>query len=113
MTNESTPPQTVGSNDGLGPLPARWYCINSRGVATLCVNERDAKSNAANCDKMYPAYAPHRAVLLGDVSAERGRCTALAADFQEYLYRIAAQVPFDHAEWAQQRGAALLAALRA
>lgn len=73
MKNEP-PPREVGSNLLLGQLPARWYCINSRGVATLCVDESDAKANAANCDKLYPAYAPHRAVLLGDVAAERERC---------------------------------------
>lgn len=77
MTNESTPPQTVGSNLRLGQLPARWYCVNRLGVATLCVDESDAKANAANCDNMYPAYAPHRAVLLGDVSAEREQSASL------------------------------------
>lgn len=46
------------------------------------------------------------------VAAERERRHALAADFSEYLYRVQSQVPFDHAEWARQRGEALLAALK-
>lgn len=47
------------------------------------------------------------------VAAERERRTSLAADFAEYLYRTAAQVPFEHAAWASERGAALLEALKA
>lgn len=64
-------------------------------------------------DGMWVMYDDAQVAIAAAVAAERERRTALAADFQEYLYRIAAQVPFDHAEWAQQRGAALLAALRA
>jgi hypothetical protein len=38
----------------------------------------------------------------------QGRDTGLAADFSEFLYRVASQVPFEHATWANERGAALL-----
>lgn len=48
-----------------------------------------------------------------NLAAERERRAALAADFAEYLYRVASQVPLEHAAWAQARGAALLAALKA
>ncbi len=53
----------------LGPLPDRWFCVNRIGVALLCADKKDAEINALNCDAAYPAYAPHRVVLLGDVSA--------------------------------------------
>lgn len=36
----------------------------------------------------------------------------LATDFQEYLYRVSSQVPFEHAQWAKERGDALLAELK-
>ena len=36
----------------------------------------------------------------------------LIADFAEYLYRTASQVPFEHATWARERGQALLNALK-
>lgn len=48
-----------------------------------------------------------------DAQVLRERIDALAADMREYLYRVAAQVPFEHAQWAQERGAALIAALQA
>lgn len=37
----------------------------------------------------------------------------LAEDFREYLYRVASQVPMEHAKWARERGEALLSALKA
>ena len=36
----------------------------------------------------------------------------LAADLQEFIYRCASQVPFEHAAWANERGSALLAAVK-
>jgi hypothetical protein len=36
----------------------------------------------------------------------------LIADFQEFLYRAASQVPFEHANWANERGTALMAQLK-
>ena len=38
--------------------------------------------------------------------------SALIADFQEFIYRTVSQVPFEHAEWANQKGQALMAALK-
>jgi len=59
------------------PVPARWYCMASNGLATLCANEHDARTMAEECDASWPKNAPHRAVLLGDVSAERERCAMI------------------------------------
>lgn len=53
-----------------------------------------------------------RAYAAEAVRVERARIEALAADFQEYLYRTASQVPFEHSGWAAERGSALLAALK-
>ena len=57
------------------------------------------------------SFADAIAALAAD--AERDRRRALAVDFREYLYRVSSQVPFEHAQWAHERGEALLAALRA
>lgn len=54
-----------------------------------------------------------RAYAAAAVQAERERRMALAEDLHEYLHRVSSQVPMEHAAWAQERGAALLAALRA
>ena len=35
---------------------------------------------------------------------------ALVSDFSEYHYRVSAQVPFEQAEWATQKSAAILKA---
>jgi hypothetical protein len=37
---------------------------------------------------------------------------AIATDLQEYLYRVSSQVPFEHAQWANERGAALLGQIK-
>ena len=58
-------------------MTPRWYCVSKDGMATLCHDETDALATAIACDRMYPAQAPHRAVLLGDVLAERERCAKL------------------------------------
>lgn len=67
-------------NAVLGPLPARWYCVSADGIATLCKDEEDARANARHCDLAWPKGAPHRAVLLGDVDAERERCARVCDD---------------------------------
>ena len=50
----------------------RWYCVNKIGMATLCLNEKDADKTAARCDTYYMQYAPHRAVQLIDVAEVAG-----------------------------------------
>lgn len=63
-----------GSNDLLGQASeARWYCLDRDGVAMLCKDEEDARAQVVENDDCWPQRAPHRAVLLGDVAAERER----------------------------------------
>jgi len=40
-------------------------------------NEQDARTMSEECDASWPKNAPHRAVLLGDVAAERERCAMI------------------------------------
>ena len=56
---------------------SRWYCMASNGLATLCANEQDARTMAEKSDLSWPQNAPHRAVLLGDVAAEREKCAMI------------------------------------
>ena len=60
---------------------ARWYCVSRDWIATLCVDEEDARANAAHCDQAWPAGGPHRAVQMVDsahvtdlLAAERDMC---------------------------------------
>ena len=48
---------------------ARWYCLDRDGVAMLCKDEADARAQVIENDDCWPGRAPHRAALLGDVSA--------------------------------------------
>ena len=48
---------------------ARWYCLDRDGVAMLCKDEADARAQVIEHDDCWPRRAPHRAALLGDVSA--------------------------------------------
>ncbi len=58
-------------------MTPRWYCVSALGLATLCHDETDAREEARLQDRNYLTQAPHRAVLLGDVLAERERCAKL------------------------------------
>jgi len=42
----------------------RWYCIDKTGMATLCVDEDDAKQNAKLAEQDWPRNGPYRAVRL-------------------------------------------------
>ncbi len=78
MTKDQTDPRHDGQaaeplalllNDQLGQASeARWYCLDRDGVAMLCKDEEDARAQAIENDDCWPGRAPHRAVLLGDVS---------------------------------------------
>lgn len=48
-----------------------WYCVDNSGVAMLCCDEDDARRSAVELAEQYPHRRPYRAVLLGDVAAER------------------------------------------
>ena len=37
----------------------RWYVIDKRGFATLCLNWEDARNTAREADQAYPDNAPH------------------------------------------------------
>ena len=49
-------------------MTARWYCVSSDGLATLCKGQEDAKNIAMNCNVLYPKDSPHRAMRLVDAS---------------------------------------------
>ncbi len=88
MSNENTPQDECHRPAVGGPVErmvrpgaeAHWYCLASNGIATLCVDMADAVNTAKMCDEQYPKYAPHRAVMLGDVAAERERCAKLCEE---------------------------------
>jgi len=42
----------------------RWYCLDIKGIATLCADENDAKQTAKEADMDYPKNGPHKAVQL-------------------------------------------------
>jgi hypothetical protein len=44
----------------------RWYCIGKNGMATLCVDENDAKQSAKLAEQSWPRNAPYRAAQLCD-----------------------------------------------
>jgi len=44
----------------------RWYMVTKDGAATLCVDEQDARDEAARADQEWLRHAPHRAVQLVD-----------------------------------------------
>ena len=46
----------------------RWYMVTKDGAATLCVDEQDARDEAARADQEWPRNAPHRAVQLVEAS---------------------------------------------
>jgi len=79
MTEDTTKP--APSEPVAGPVQrpvrpaaeARWYCLDRDGVAMLCKDEEDARAQVIENDACWPGRAPHRAVLLGDVAAERER----------------------------------------
>ena len=71
------------SQHNLPELPARWYSVDSAGAATLCVDESDATRQAEQNNKMYPRFAPHRAVKLSALS-EQGAGEAVATAWAVY-----------------------------
>ena len=74
MTEDTTTP--APSEPVAGPVQrklgqaaeARWYCLDRDGVAMLCKDKADAQAQAVENDDCWPGRAPHRAVLLGDVT---------------------------------------------
>ena len=69
-------PGIVLSSDRLGLVPERWYCVGGIGMAMLCVSMADALGEAEKQQRDYPRSGPYRAMMLGDVAAERERWLA-------------------------------------
>jgi hypothetical protein len=85
------------------PFCARWYCMASNGLATLCANEQDARTMAEECDASWPKNAPHRAVLLGNVAALREVARRLVAGI-DHLDKLAREWEPDSSSGADRRG---------
>ena len=99
MTDKAT--ENPEANPGSAPLDgwvrpgaqARWYCLSRDGLATLCADEQDARMVAQHSAVAYPLGAPYRAVLLGDVAAERERCAQLCEQWDATRpARLAAEI---------------------
>lgn len=50
----------------------RWYCIDTRGAATLCADREDAEQEMQRSNGLYPHLGPYRAVQLVEVAAQQG-----------------------------------------
>lgn len=74
-------------------IPPRWYNVNKLGMATLCSSEDDALFEQKEADMLYPALAPHHAVLL---SASGSNNNPDATDFARFMSLVQ--------QWAQERG---------
>lgn len=48
---------------------AHWYSLDREGIATLCIDENDARKTAGDSDVMWPRRGPHRAVQMVEVGA--------------------------------------------
>lgn len=64
--NPGAAPVALGSTDGLGPLPERWYVLDRNGLATVCADEADARRQELQSRALYHRHAPYRAVRLVD-----------------------------------------------
>ena len=79
----------------LGLAPEHWYCVSRVGVAMLCSSMEDAQGEAAVQQRDYPRSGPYRAMMLGDVAAERLRWTDAAAMAERLDYDRLAQLQAD------------------
>ena len=50
----------------------RWYVIDKRGFATLCLNWEDARDTAREADQAYPDNAPHACGWMSVADMEGG-----------------------------------------
>ena len=71
------------------PVVGRWYFVSNDGVATLCVDEADARESASEADIAFPRMAPHRAVqlvpadqLAAAADAEREKCAVIVNELR-------------------------------
>jgi hypothetical protein len=75
------------------PIEPRWYCVDALGHASWCLSEAHARTMAETEELWNIANSPHRAVLLGDVAAERETIQRL----RELLRRVADEPNIDKA----------------
>jgi hypothetical protein len=68
---------------------ANWYCVSQDGVATLFVDKDDAEANAKVANRLFPGYAPYRAVQLVD-AAELDALKARIAELEAELESVGA-----------------------
>lgn len=101
MTHDDTPIETSeadarpwrGDVPATDPEPARWYCLSRIGIATLCLDEADAKRTAVCEDDMHPLNGPHRAVRMVEVASQPATAPVVPAGWREFVARVAAQKP--------------------
>lgn len=48
-------------------VPPRWYVLTKDGVATLCLDEEDALTEAERADAYYPNNGPHVVAQLAPI----------------------------------------------
>lgn len=68
-------------------MTPRWYVVDRDGIARLCPEKKEAEAEAIESAAVWPRRAPHKAVLLGDVAAERESCAQLCERIAEGLMR--------------------------
>ena len=76
MTTE-TDPAALRLSDELGQALDRWYCVSRHGLATICKDKADALAEVIAQERDYPRSGPYRAVMFGDVAAERAEIARL------------------------------------
>lgn len=93
------------------PIEPRWYCVQTtRGVAVACDDQDQALYLVRRGNVDFPADGPHRAVLLGDVAAERETIQRLREAMQrmvaglDHLDKLTREWEPDHSSGADRRG---------
>lgn len=78
MTTQTPPRGSSEIEQPVQPaIESHWYTVANDGRATLCANEQEAVESCPKLDVYWPHRAPHKALLLGDVAAERERCASI------------------------------------
>lgn len=85
MTNETNVSRTAETNT------ARWYCVNTIGMATLCRDEADAIREAAEADVMWTRHAPHVATQLVPATPSSSVARRVSAEMQAEIERLHAE----------------------
>jgi hypothetical protein len=114
------------ASEGVGDAGGRYYeVMDPQGVAVIgewgfgedVADYVSAASPAVihEANEFMDAQAKRIAELEAQVkmAAKFNAPSALVADFREFIYRVVTHVPFDQAEWANQKAQALMSALKA